>query len=290
MNRKPARRLVRWPYGSQGLVLLWAIGLVILLESCIGQAKTSTRIVCGSCEEPERFVRLETAPTEPTRQYSHPFSLSPEDWKPILTSIRIQAGPRPFFFDRRPEMPAFTPEDVEYLSGTLSKAFAQAQPREWVVFGLSQPGAPGVAEMTTGGWYRDGMNLHFVLANYRWAVTMPSLKEFIGSHPLVPSTPGEFTLLPGAHQTVLDRSPTYSVLGISPSEVSIAYQPLLLGEAPARPASQTASTPPQADRKDQPPAQLSLEGRLQTLKRLRDQGLITDEDYAAKKSQLLSQF
>jgi hypothetical protein len=35
---------------------------------------------------------------------------------------------------------------------------------------------------------------------------------------------------------------------------------------------------------------VSLEERLQMLKRLRDQALITEEEYSAKKKQLLDQF
>ncbi len=36
-----------------------------------------------------------------------------------------------------------------------------------------------------------------------------------------------------------------------------------------------------------PPPNLSIEERLQRLKRLRDQGLITDEEYGAKRRELL---
>ena len=70
---------------------------------------------------------------------------------------------------------------------TLSKAFAQAQTDEWVVFGLTRSGSQRLTELTTGGWYVDGSLPHIVLANYRKAVTMPSTRQLLGSAPCVPT-------------------------------------------------------------------------------------------------------
>lgn len=72
----------------------------------------------------------------------------------------------------------------------------------------------------------------------------------------------------------------------------IAYQALLLGEPAA--ASVTQKTTTAIQMAIPPPTivapPVSIEDRLQMLKRLRDQGLITEEEYSAKKKQLLDQF
>lgn len=255
--------------------------------------------MCGACEEPDRFVRLQTVPVHSREgtatRFAHPFHLSPEDWKPILASVRVEPGakPLPFFSDKRAEAPTFTSDEIDYLSGTLSKAFAQAKPEEWVVFGLlTQSGPAQVTDMTTGGWFLEGDRLHFVLANYRCAVTMPSIRDLLMNDPLNPNTGGTFTLIPGPHQTVVqpsvaDRSPLLP----SPSELSIAYKSLLLGEPVPSRKVQPGPAPAQAEAQpDRAPPRLSIEERLQTLKRLREQGLITEEEFRDKKKNLLDQF
>jgi hypothetical protein len=96
--------------------------------------------VCGTCEEPGRFVRLQAYDSQAflvnQGGFSHPLYLSPKDWKPILASIRVYADL--FFPIETTEQPAFTPEEIDYLSMTLSRAFAKASSEQWVVFGLDR--------------------------------------------------------------------------------------------------------------------------------------------------------
>lgn len=273
-----------------GLLAAWLSG------GCVWTAQP-TRIVCGACEEPHRFVRLQLRPTQTFRAshpaFAHPFRLEPEDWKPLLASIQVQTRSTKLIFipDRRPAAPAFTPEEIVYLSGTLSKAFAEATPEELVVFGLIHTGAGGLIEMTTGGWFVDGSSVHLLLANYHCAVTLPGVRERLTGDPLSPNTGGTFDLAPGAHQREIREAgligPTLSPI---PSELAIDYQPLLLARLPLpeRPASEAREGGAEAD-PAKPPA-LSIEESMALLKRLRDRGLITDVEYEAKKKQLLDRF
>ena len=82
------------------------------------------------------------------------------------------------------QQPAFTPEEVDYLSMTLSRAFAKASPEQWVVFGLSRPSPACVTEMTTGAWYVEGTTFHLLLANYRAAVRLDNLRDVLDRDPL----------------------------------------------------------------------------------------------------------
>ena len=146
----------------------------------------ATTIVCGTCEESGRFVRLQASDSQafPVNQrgFSHPLILSPQDWKPILASVRVHADL--FFPIEETKQPAFTPEEIDYLSMTLNRAFAKASPEQWVVFGLSQPSPASVTEMTTGAWYVEGTTLHLLLANYRAAVRLDNLRDVLDRDPL----------------------------------------------------------------------------------------------------------
>jgi hypothetical protein len=178
---------------------------------------------------------------------------------------------------------AFTQDEIEYLSRTLPRAFALAQPTEWVVFGLSRSREPEVSEITTGGWFVDGSDLHLVLANYRYAVTAPNIRALVWENPLSRQVNG-YELVPGAHQTVIHVQDG-GLLRDAVTELAIAYQPLLLAE----PVS-TLTSPDSAASSLRPPvpsAPRSIEERLQTLKRLRDQGVITEEEYRKTRSRLL---
>jgi hypothetical protein len=267
-----------------------------LLQGCAGPAHPlrlvceNCRMVCGECEGEDRFVRLQ-GPSPGLRRdrvpnFSHPFTLSPEEWKIILSSLRVQRQGEPVVLFSLPKgliSDALTQDEVDYLSRTLSHAFAQAQPTEWVVFGLSRPGAPDVSEVTSGGWFMEGSDLHLLLANYRYAVTAPNIRELVWENPLS-SQVNLYELVPGDHQTVIQHKEV-GVLSAPVNEISIAYQPLLLAEPlskAALPDGSSASRLPQAQT-NQP----SMEERLKVLKRLHDQGLITEEEYRNKRSQLL---
>ncbi len=81
-------------------------------------------------------------------------SWSAEQWKPILRSIHVQKRDQGVFFfsaPNGPTLPAFTPGEVDYLSETLTRAFAQAQPSEVVVFGLTSPKTQEIDRNHDGG-------------------------------------------------------------------------------------------------------------------------------------------
>ncbi len=265
-----------------------------LVKDAVGHPR-APRIVCGACEESDRFVRLEThfASTGPDgeRRFDHPFRLSSENWKAILQSLTVQTFSSPFlFFTRKqPEIPVFTVAEVDYLSLTLSKAFADARPEEWVVFALSQPESAGIMRMTAGGWFLQGAQLHFMLANYREAVTMPGIREGLRKKPLHPNTGRNFDLVPGTYHTaVKNTSFVGSLRSSSPSELSVAYQPLLLATAGTHPIAPLSNDTDKLLTDQMPLSpQTSLEERLEALKRWRDQGLITEEEYQTRKKQLL---
>jgi hypothetical protein len=244
--------------------------------------------VCGLCEEPNRFVRLQAFPShtfeDTQRRFAHPFNLEPDEWKIILSNVHVQPNIRPNYFSSRmgPETPVFTPEDVTYLSQTLHLAFGKAQAEDVIVFALSYPGPPQSTEVTTGGWYVEGTRLHLLLANYRATVSMSNIREVLDREPLfeiVGSKRFDFVTNEMAQKVSNKSSFLVSVLTSETPHLAIEYN-MMLGRTgprdPTRMTSESASTP-------------SIEERLEKLKQLEKKGLITKEDYERKKNELLEQ-
>ena len=230
-------------------------------------------------------------------RFTHPFNLSPDEWMRLLSCIRVQSHKDSFLFTTAKDPPteAFTPDEIAYLSAKLSEAFARAHPDEWVLFGLSQARTPQLAEITTGGWFVEGPALHLILANYRHAVTKASVHEQLWEDPLHSDAALYVEFVPGDYLTLGHGTHRLSgFLLARGSELSIAYKPLLEAKPVLPPATQPIGTSPR-ETGERPPLKLdpaispsqTIEERLRTLKRLWEQGLITEEEYREKKKQLL---
>ena len=265
--------------------------VMMLAVACSFGSAPVSRVACGLCEEPDRFVRLQVytrdRQAEGTQPFSHPFRWGAEQWKPILRSIHVQKrGEGVLFFPapNGPTLPAFTTAEVEYLSETLTRAFAQAQPLEMVVFGLTSPKTQEMTEITTGAWFVKDAQLHLILGNYREAFTMSSIRELLWQDPLRMITGALYEFVPGPHQRLLGEHNGLGTFLIPEApQLALAYQQLSLGVPPVDGGHEKGSPPsiyPDS----------SLEGKLQRLKQIRDGGLITDDEYAAKKKALLHGF
>jgi hypothetical protein len=246
------------------------------------------------CEEPDRFVRLQTSPLPSSSDnhegFSHPLELSPENWKPLLASIRVR--PVINFLMKGDEEPAFTQEEIDYLSMTLSRAFAQASPEQWVVFGLSIPAPASGREMTTGAWYVKGTTLHLLLPNFHAPVRMDNLRQVLNRDPLfevLDATRYEFVPTEYADEGSGKQSLLSFVRDETP-HLAIEYELLLAGRPSPKKAQEDEVEEAQSEKSGErgsPPS--SLDDRLATLQRLKDQNLITEEDYQRKKQALLDQ-
>ncbi len=265
--------------------------MAVLAVACSLGAVPASRVVCGMCEEPDRFVRLQVATkdrhAESTQPFSHPFRWSAEQWKPILRSIHVQKrGQGAFFFPgpNGPTLPAFAPAEVDYLSETLTRAFAQAQPSEVVVFGLTSPKTQEMTEITTGAWFVKDTQLHLILGNYREAFTMSNIRELLWQDPLHMIAGALYEFVPGPYQSLPREDNGLGTFLIPEApQLALTYQQLSLSAPPVDGGHEKGSLPfanPDS----------SLEGKLQRLKQIRDDGLITDDEYAAKKKALLDGF
>lgn len=240
---------------------------------------------------------------EGVARFSHPVRLSPAEWARLLASVRIQSRKDTLIFTRAKEPPAeaFIPEEIAYLSRTLSETFAKTAPEQRVVFGLSRVLPSGVNEVTTGGLFVVGTRLHLVLANYRYSVTKPHVREQLWNEPLHTVSAPFYEVVQDDYHTVMEKGILLGLRNAGP-EIAIEYQALL--NAPAgvaapvvTPTPQAVAPPPGATAEKPsltpessriPPA--AVEEHLRTLKRLRELDLITEEEYRQKKKEILDRF
>jgi hypothetical protein len=264
----------------------------LLLSACHGPAGPkpvceTCRVVCGQCEEPDRFVRLASVPRDQAPDQdplvTSP-SLPPEAWATLLAgiSVRKQPGVPLPFLQPATAHPAFTADEIAYLSTTLPQAFAQAQPGDVVVFAISHAGSPDLVELTSGGWFftRDG--LHLRLANYHYVASMASVRDLVWENPLHAHL-SAYEFVPRAHQAVKEEPAS---LRAQPVELVVSHESIL--DTTPRRGGGAAASAPESPAPTQDAGQATVEDRLRTLKRLYEQGLISDDDYRERKRLILN--
>ena len=166
-------------------------------------------------------------------------NLSPKDWKPILASIRVYADL--FFPIETTEQPAFTPEEIDYLSMTLSRAFAKRIFRAMGGLWIEQAGSSICGtEMTTGAWYVEGTTLHLLLANYRAAVSMNNIRDVLERDPLfeVYGAPRYEFVLTEHSKEGSEKKSLFSSLRHKTPHLAIEYTQLLAEELDHKVASE----------------------------------------------------
>jgi len=280
-------------------LMVWLCGgLALVGQACVGPTPEPARSALPLHEELERFVRLEARSGDPrwdgVTRFSHPLRLSPAEWERLLSSIRIQSHKDSVIFTPANDPPteAFAPEEIGYLSRMLSDTFAKAAPDEWASFGMSRVLPSGVNEVTTGGLFVTGLRLHLILANYRHSVTKSAVREQLRTAPLRTLAAPFYEVVEGEYQNVVrDAGLFQRLLHSAGPEIIIEFQALLAARPIVSPPSLTPALPPATSPTESSRLPVeAIEERLQALKRLRDQGLITEEEYRQKKKEVLDRF
>ena len=272
------------------LSLLTGILLPFLFSSCVSVTQAPVSIQ----ESPDRFIRLEGHEDRyrtGSNRFEHPLNLSVGEWERILSSIQVQGRKDTFLFTtaKNPPEPAFSPEQVAYLSPGLSKAFTRAHPDEFVVFGFSETRFSPVIEITTGGWFVEGQRLRLILANYRSSVSMRHIRDQLWQDPMHSHTSPSYDIVAAPNQSFGRQKSLAGLLSAGAPELLIDYTTLLETTPIAPPSPSPTGSPKVASPPGMPP-ESSLEERLRVLKKLRAEGLITEEEYRDKKKQLLDRF
>ena len=123
-------------------------------------------------DTPDAFVRLETDRTiDSNSGHTHPAYLSPEHMAALLGGIVFEEpwAKLPLYDDlsQPRHHQAFTEPEITLFAPLLATALGKATPEEIVTFYRSATRSGTQREITSGGLYVQGEELHLLLANYR---------------------------------------------------------------------------------------------------------------------------
>ncbi len=125
-------------------------------------------------DSPAAYVRLEFDRTvKKGEEHSHPISLTPQQIAAVLEGVRVHepiALVRGDILERNPiprVHPAFTDKDITLFAPLLALALNKATPEEVVTFYQTQKISAITREVTSGGLFVQGDELHLILTNYR---------------------------------------------------------------------------------------------------------------------------
>jgi len=123
-------------------------------------------------DQPAAFVRLEFDRTvKKGTEHSHPILLTPEQIAAVLAGVRVvePLAKLPFYDDTSlPRVhPAFTDREVAFFAPLLTLGLSKATPEEVVTFYQTRNLSALTREVTSGGAFVQGDELHLILANYR---------------------------------------------------------------------------------------------------------------------------
>jgi len=148
----------------------WVLAATVAVTGCAPAQFTTATLY----DTPRAFVRLEADPAvERGTPHSHPVAVSPDQIGAVLHGITIDEPITrlPIYDDL--SVPrhhrAFDDDTIAFLAPLLSLGLAQATSEEVITFYLSKDRSGGRREVTSGGLFVQGEELHLVLANYRSA-------------------------------------------------------------------------------------------------------------------------
>ena len=280
-------RPMRFPSPPFRLWIVLGMTLVDLVAGCSGNVWHPPNTVEGE----ERYVKV-VAPTiagndSPISRLAHPIVLPEANWARILGDIYVRPRKRWVTLTETNSVPvfAFNEGDQRYLARHLAEAFSRVKSSEWVVFYLAHTQASEVTEITSGAFFIQNGYLHLLIANYRYAVTVPLLQQQIRDRPLRPSGESFFEFVPRDKQSVATEH-TWDL----PKPLMAEFRELMVemdGILSPVPDPRQAGEPSKSTTSDSGEPVTPFEERLRTLDRLRTQGLITEEEYKLKRQKLL---
>jgi hypothetical protein len=165
-------------------------------------------------EDPTNFVRVEldhrVLPDRLETRHAHPAAVGADEMATILKGLSVRdhrmrvhiwiAGEADF-------EPAFTEGEIELLAAKLADALAKATPEERVTYYLSYPQTSVKRQITSGGLYMQGSELHFTLSNHREIYGIPAYgMVYDRRYPVLPIAPKDFDVFFDPVHAVVPRS------------------------------------------------------------------------------------
>ncbi len=253
--------------------------LSFFLASCAGNAHLQ-RVVH---EESDYLVVLDKGdvPVSPSFEgpFQHPVTITPESLQGILESIQVvpSSGILNALISGKDEtQPLFDSISIQRISSKLSQALSKADPSERAGFYHALPRNAAGVYLTSGFLLVKDKQLHVYVKHFKVPHRKRQPFSTVGNGiPPSEMTKYRFVLLENkqmAHRTFKN---IFGFEGSNPRWLVVDY----LGFTPV-------------SKKSHPLSDLTerLEEKLRTLKRLKEEGLISDDEYTEKKRSLLMEF
>jgi len=271
-------------------------GMVWMLGGCSHFGGTDVRPIW---KERDQFVALERQDSKSGAKpvsNSHPASVSIARLSSILEAIELRMP------GQKQPQPLLNETGIRILSENISQALATAAPADDVTFAyvglypVQSLMSIVKADMVTTGrlFVKDGQ------VNIIFGLLHKPVNERTEDRRLNPFTPGsrEFVLpqeaqlvmKPGMESFTLKR-PDWAVFPLAAPTYASAPEPSAEVPATAAMPAVTPTSPAPAasyQARPAPPAKKSVEERLMILKGLKEKGLITEEEYKAKRQEILN--
>jgi len=270
---------------------------VLILAAAAGCA-TSNTLSRTILDDSYNQVRLESwldASKNPVPMgFDHPAEIAEADLARILESIRIVEPPgflSKLILKSRPEPePALTPEEAKAFAVPLAEALRTAAPDERVVFFFHHQRSAYKGTTSSGIVFVKDKRLNILFGRYLMGNQPGHPDIMVGGNPFPSANDQDFFIAAGPFQTLPDgHEAPGGREAVSPNRwLSIDYASLLHPPAPT-PAAGAVPTPAPGEASPAAPAP-TPEERLKTLKKLHEEGLITDEEYNDKKKEILQSF
>jgi hypothetical protein len=278
------------------VVVLCALGAIPALLPCEADARSDSIIWEGE----DQSVVLVQQDEDTAPPNDHPVTMAPEEIERMLSGLRFSHSDR----ESAAPMAVFTHGQVEILGQALSTGLARATPSEDVIFSIigahqMSPGAFARRNRLTAGraFFRNGtLNVIFgeIQSPYRKKNIYGNLDEDFS-----PREHGS-RASPEAQEAVLVASTEVSLLTDQQGQRGdwVVFVPTGTNPArrpadevpPAEPVPPAAASSPAADPATDSAdvANDDIERRLETLKRLREKGLISEDVYREKVDEVLN--
>jgi hypothetical protein len=255
----------------------------------IGRDSTVERVVRIVYQGQFSFVRIERA--EP--------NAAPSQHPMVVTDGVLRAALAPLRNARVKDEPLFNDEELAEIVPPLVRALGEVKPDQDVAFAVAGRHSGWVAlvprSVTTGRLFRSADGLQLIVG----LVQEPFESQFLATGYLRPfesgrrAAPFDKNVAIASATGVARRSDWVTVaLAAEPPAPAVAATPAP-AQASAAAVPATAAAPPAAAAAPSTPRDPAFleeqERRLATLKRLRERGLITEEEYQQKRREVLSQ-
>jgi len=280
--------------------ILLAMVVGVLLIPSIAQAKKST--IYRQANNPANIIKLDKIGSKEATelQLNHPYTFSEDQMADILRSIRFNR--RALFSQKVKTRHVYEEEYIEKYTPLLVKAFKEVGPKEVVYFSLAQQRPLFIIRndrLTSVRMWVSGQELHIdflkteakLQGDYKQRTQQGRrlIEDSKGLRISLEPQEGQKFAFDSSDEIILDLSANWEaiVTKIEAEEKRIKEQMELekaKGSRKKKIAKQQAqSQRPPVSEKDRKTA----EERLGELKKLKDKGLINEQDYERKKQEIL---